>query len=205
MSELARRTFLTKAGRVAVRVGLAGAVLYAVQSCFGRSPVRRPVEEAVTGILRPPGALEEARFLAACVRCDLCAQVCETNCIKIFGPWEGKHAGTPHVVSEDSGCNLCLKCTQICPSGALKPLTERAEVAMGTAEVDKRLCVSHNCTGACGACHTVCPFRNTAIKQGLRNAPTVDPEKCVGCGLCEAACIVHDRKAIRVVTKRKWS
>ena len=73
---------------------------------------------------------------------------------------------------------------------------------MGTAVVDDRTCVSINGTGVCGACHTACPLRDSAITQGLRNAPTVHEEFCVGCGLCEEACIVKGIKAIRVFSGR---
>ena len=139
------------------------------------------------------------------MRCQLCAQACDTCCIVILGPGEGRHAGTPHILAEHVACNLCLRCTQVCPSGALAELTETEEVRMGVAVVDERLCVSHNGTGACGACHTICPLRNDAITQGIRNAPTVHAEHCVGCGLCEEACIVYDRKAIRVVSGRAWA
>ena len=108
-------------------------------------------------------------------------------------------------MAEERACNLCLACTDVCPSGALVVLTEPADVRMGVAVVDERLCVSINGTGVCGACHTACPFRNAAITQGLRNAPTVHADSCVGCGLCEEACIVDDRKAIRIVSGRKWA
>ncbi|MEQ1920271.1 MAG: 4Fe-4S binding protein, partial [Elusimicrobiota bacterium] len=40
------------------------------------------------------------------------------------------------------------------------------------------------------------------------NAPEVHDELCVGCGLCEEACIVKDPKdgrAIRVRSARAWS
>jgi MauM/NapG family ferredoxin protein len=196
---------LLDAGRGALRVGLTGSVLAAMANVLGRGAVPRAVEQAATGILRPPGALSEQAFLATCLRCQLCAQACDTGCIELFGPGEGRHAGTPHITAERVACNLCLACTQACPSGALAALTAPGAVRMGTAVVDERLCVSHNGTGACGACHTACPFRNKAITQGLRNAPTVHAEHCVGCGLCEEACIVYDRKAIRVVTGRSWA
>ena len=52
-------------------------------------------------------------------RCNLCAQVCDTNCIGYFDPARGELAGTPHIVAERRACNLCLQCTQVCPTGAL--------------------------------------------------------------------------------------
>jgi ferredoxin-type protein NapG len=200
-----RRALLLEAGRGALRLGLAGSAVAATAGVLRRGATRRAHEQARTGILRPPGALEERAFLAACARCQLCAQACDTLCIELFGPWEGRHAGTPHITAERVACNLCLACTRACPSGALTVLSEVTDVHMGTAVVDERLCVSHNGTGVCGACHTACPLRNRAITQGLRNAPTVHAEHCVGCGLCEEACIVFDRKAIRVETDRSWA
>lgn len=200
-----RRALLLDAGRGALRLGLTGAALASVGSFLRRGAAPRPVERAATGILRPPGALDEEAFLATCVRCQLCAQACDTACIGFLGPFEGRHAGTPFITAERVACNLCLACTLACPSGALAELTDKTRVRMGVAVVDERLCVSHNGSGACGACHTVCPLRNQAITQGLRNAPTVHAEHCVGCGLCEEACIVYDRKAIRVVTSRSWA
>lgn len=191
--------------RGALRLGLAGASAAAVAGVLRQGGAARPVERAAPGILRPPGALDEQAFLATCVRCQLCAQVCDTGCIEYCGPYERRHAGSPHIVAERVACNLCLACTQACPSGALAKLTEPTDVRMGVAVVDERLCVSHNGTGACGACHTACPLKNRAITQGLRNAPTVHEEQCVGCGLCEEACIVYDRKAIRVVSGREWA
>jgi ferredoxin-type protein NapG len=76
---------------------------------------------------------------------------------------------------------------------------------MGTAVVDKNLCVSHNGTGICGACHTACPIHDTAISSGKHNAPTVRADACVGCGLCEEACIIRGDKAIRVLSPRGWA
>jgi len=200
-----RRALLLEAGRGALRIAVAGAGMATVASVLRRGPAPRALEQSARGILRPPGALEEEAFLATCVRCQLCAQVCETGCIGFFGPFEGRHAGSPHITAERAACDLCLACTRACPSGALAELTEATGVRMGLAVVDERLCVSHNGTGACGACHTACPLRNRALTQGLRNAPTVHAEHCVGCGLCEEACIVYDRKAIRVVSGRSWT
>ena len=154
-------------------------------------------------VLRPPGALDEADFLATCVRCNRCRDACPSGAIQLAGPNDPADWGTPFVLPAEAACILCLECTLTCPTGALRPLREKPEVEMGKAVVDIRTCVSHNRTGVCGACHTACPFRNKAITQDLRNAPIVHEEHCVGCGLCEEACIVQGTKAIRVFSERE--
>lgn len=154
------------------------------------------------GLVRPPGSVAEEEFLALCMRCTRCADACEAQCIQLFGPEAGDLAATPYILPADRGCTLCMACGKACPTGAIKPLERMQEARMGVAVVDERLCVSHNGTGVCGACNTVCPLRNRAITQDFRNAPTVHAEACVGCGLCEEICIVRDRRAIRVTSER---
>jgi len=117
----------------------------------------------------------------------------------MFGPEAGRLQGTPYILPRKKGCNLCLLCGKTCPSGAIKPLENKEEARIGTAEVDKRLCVSHNGTGVCGACHTICPLKNRAITQGMHFAPEIDPDSCTGCGLCEEICIVDDPRAVRAI------
>ena len=111
---------------------------------------------------------------------------------------------TPYIQADDKACTLCFACGTACPTGSIVPLVAMTEAAMGIAVVDERLCVSHNGTGVCGACHTICPLRGKAITQDYRNAPVVHPEACVGCGLCEEICIVRDRRAIQVFSDRHW-
>jgi len=200
-----RRSFSKGAGRGILRLGFASGALGAILSLRRGPRSVSSIEQRDKGILRPPGALPEADFLAACSRCNLCAQACETTCIRFFEPDMGELAGSPYIVAERRACNLCLECTLVCPTGALVETTDKSVVDMGEAVIDERLCVSLAGTGVCGACHTVCPLRNKAIVQGIRNAPRVDPEHCVGCGMCEEVCIVDDRKAIRVMSARGWA
>lgn len=157
------------------------------------------------GLIRPPGALPEETFLAACVRCQRCAHECEAGAIRLFGPGTGALEGTPYLVPELTGCTLCLRCGPACPTGAITALAHKALADMGDAVVDPDLCVAINGTGICGACFTVCPLRGKAITVGLHNRPTVHPEKCVGCGLCEEVCIVKRDRAIRVRSARRWA
>jgi NAD-dependent dihydropyrimidine dehydrogenase PreA subunit len=111
---------------------------------------------------------------------------------------------TPYIAARARGCTLCGECARVCPTGALKPFAVTpagwlAGVNMGTARVNKAMCYSfHGRT--CGACYRACPLAGTAMKIGLYETPLVQPESCVGCGLCEQACL-HLPQAIRVIPR----
>jgi NAD-dependent dihydropyrimidine dehydrogenase PreA subunit len=90
----------------------------------------------------------------------------------------------------------------VCPTGALRPFEPTREgwlasVDMGVARVNKEMCFSFN-GRACGACYRACPLQGQAMTFGLYETPIVDPAQCVGCGLCEQACL-HLPQAIRVI------
>jgi NAD-dependent dihydropyrimidine dehydrogenase PreA subunit len=92
-----------------------------------------------------------------------------------------------------------LRCTEVCPSGALQPIRKtleavRENVQIGLAKIDLNLCYSYN-NYTCGTCYHACPVG--AIKIGLWERPTVVEEACIGCGLCERACIRYPQ-AVRV-------
>jgi ferredoxin-type protein NapG len=195
-----RRNLLKIAIRVA-QATLAGGVALGLGRLLrlgsgSRHTAAPRIDEKPEYTLRPPGALEEPDFLARCIHCYLCQDVCPVGCIQMKSDGE-QDRHTPFIIPRLKGCTLCLKCGDICPTGALQPLQSREEVRMGVAGVDENLCVSHLKTGACGACFTACPLRGKAITQGLFNAPYVHAEFCTGCGLCEEFCIVPYR-AIRV-------
>ncbi|TFH22226.1 MAG: 4Fe-4S dicluster domain-containing protein [Myxococcales bacterium] len=191
------RSLLGNTGRAGVGIGVLGGFLGLRHGHEEPAGMRGEL-----GIVRPPGSVEEPDFLARCIRCTRCADACPTQCIRFFGPEAGESQATPYILTADTACSMCLECGKACPTEAIEVVELMTDVAMGTAEVDERLCVSHNGTGMCGACHTICPLRNRAIVQDYRNAPVVDPEHCTGCGLCEEICIVRDRRAIRVRTSR---
>jgi ferredoxin-type protein NapG len=197
-----RREFLKTS--VAQSLGM-GAFLVALHLSKNQEPSFCTPEMQHRGLIRPPGSLEEEDFLSHCIRCQRCSQVCEPQAIQLLGAGYGALEGTPYLIPERVACTLCLKCGTACPTGAIVALKNEEEGAMGIAQVDTQLCVSHNGSGICGACFTVCPFRGKAITQELRNAPVVHPDFCVGCGLCEEACIVDHDKAIRVYSKRRWT
>ncbi len=72
-------------------------------------------------LLRPPGALDEDTFLASCIKCGQCLQVCPPQVIKLAGINQGFGIGTPYIIPREGGCILCsgLPCVLACPTGAL--------------------------------------------------------------------------------------
>lgn len=153
--------------------------------------------------LRPPGAVAEKRFLAACVRCGMCAQACPYRSIKLAGGEAGTGIGTPVITPRETPCYLCqdLPCVKACPSGALdKKLEDIEQVRMGTAVIiDRESCLSIRGL-RCEVCYRQCPLIDKAITLQLRHndrtdehtimEPVVHKEKCVGCGICENSCVL---------------
>lgn len=167
--------------------------------------------------LRPPGALVEKDFIAACIRCLRCVDACPNRALFPI-PQGARHgrAGTPTLHMRKAACMLCmseegdhLKCTTACPSGALQPVSKnwsdiQEKVRIGVAELDLDLCYSYN-NWSCGACYRACPLAGEAMTVGMWERPTVHAEACVGCGMCEDICrtVVRGEPAIRVVRTRK--
>ena len=131
--------------------------------------------------LRPPGALGEEAFLAACTRCFKCSSACPNDCIDTFDLRAGLgKAFTPYIKARTSGCVLCGECAAVCPTGALKPFVVSREgwltsVAMGTARVNKEMCFSYH-GRTCGACYQACPLAGMAMKIGVFETPIVIAE-----------------------------
>ncbi len=86
--------------------------------------------------LRPPGAVEEDDFLALCIKCGQCLQVCPYHSIELADLAKGHGIGTPYIDPLVRGCYLCkaLPCVLACPSGALNHHMEKpVDVEMGIA------------------------------------------------------------------------
>ena len=135
-------------------------------------------------LLRPPGALAEADFLATCSRCGTCVNVCPADAIAINDRAAG---GAPYVNADVAACVLCaeLACMNACPSGALVPVP-LPDIDMGTARW-----VQHTCLRVrgepCTICVDACPVGEVAIRVDA-NLITVLDDGCTGCGLCQQRC-----------------
>lgn len=152
--------------------------------------------------IRPPGAVAEAEFLAACVRCGLCAQACPFDTLKL-GTTQADTpvaSGTPYFHARDVPCEMCedIPCLRACPTGALVPTLTRIEDArMGVAQLSRpEGCYSVIGAARCNSCWLACPLQDSAIIMqpgrtplGGWLTPVVNAQVCTGCGLCEKACI----------------
>lgn len=184
------------------RIFLKGSLIFGGIALFGGFLLKKAASAKV--YLRPPGALSENEFTGRCIRCFICGEICPNKAIKFVGLEGGvTDIGTPYIVPREQGCILCMKCGQVCPTGALKKMENDGDeiiknVYMGRAVVDKTICYSYN-NRICGFCQQACPFPDVALKLGNWARPIVT-DKCVGCGLCEKACI-QVPQAIRVIPR----
>lgn len=154
---------------------------------YGLTPVKR--SRAVT----PPGVSSRQSFHKNCTACMLCVSNCPAKVLKASTTEYGiLNMLQPTMDYKKSYCRYnCIRCTQICPTGALNPLTkaEKRETLIGTA-----IYIPGNCNVVrhgveCGKCIDNCPSGaiDTIVYKGHR-MPAVDVEKCIGCGACEYVC-----------------
>lgn len=141
--------------------------------------------------VRPPGALPEVAFLAACTRCGECARVCPAGAILHVNSQGGLAAGTPYLEPARIPCLACpdMPCVAICPTEALTTPVDgwRAE-RLGRVELHPERCITFQ-GQPCGVCARACPVGESALAMDDEGRPVLKAEGCVGCGACVRECI----------------
>lgn len=182
----ARRRFLSEGGAVVLFVAMAKSGIP-----FGLLGEKKGLLEKK--VLLPAGADNPEMFANRCLNCNLCVRSCPMKVLKKAN----EAFPAVHIDYQDSFCDYdCHKCSQVCPSGAIKrlSLSLKQRVQMGVAEVDKDICVK------CGLCVMKCPRQ--AITKLAGGFPKVDTDMCVGCGACQNGCPVSAIK-VRAVERQK--
>ena len=135
--------------------------------------------------IRPPWALAEAAFSAACTRCMACLSTCPERLIK------NGSGGYPELDFSAGGCSFCGACVVACESGALHRTTEslcpwilRAVLDSGCLTLQGVVCRS--CSEHCEA--GAIRFQ---LQHGAVAAPGINAQQCTGCGACIAVCPTH--------------
>ncbi len=155
---------------------------------------------AGSGAIYPPGAGSAARFAALCTGCQLCVRNCYGNVLRAAG--DGR-PGLVHLVFDRGMCEFnCKRCSSICPTGALRPMTKAAKQRWrsGMAQFDPSLCVAVQDGVDCGACAEHCPTGALQMQDDGpgRRIPSLHHDLCIGCGSCEYPCPVRPVRAMRV-------
>jgi MauM/NapG family ferredoxin protein len=156
-------------------------------------------------LIRPPGAIPEAEFMRTCVRCAECMKSCPTNTLQPC-LWESGLAGlwTPKMDLRFAPCEQnCNVCGKVCPTQAIRSLSleEKTHAKVGTALLNRELCLVWAQDKLCLICDEVCPYNAIVFRtiEGYRR-PVVIASRCNGCGFCEERCPVQGESAIIVAT-----
>ena len=155
--------------------------------------------------LVPAGALSLKNFSDHCTACQLCVSVCPNQVLRPSTSL--MTLMQPEMSYERGYCRPeCTKCSDICPAGAIRPVTreEKSSIQIGHAVVNLANCVVNTDEVKCGNCARHCPVgairmvRKDPDNNESLMIPTVNEEKCIGCGACENLCPARPFTAIHV-------
>lgn len=147
--------------------------------------------------MSPPGSQSHKNLLQHCTACHLCVSKCPSHVLKPAGMEYGIGGIMQPVMKFDQGyCNYdCTICSEVCPNGAIKPLTveKKHQTQPGRVVFDVNKCIVNIQHTSCGACAEHCPVQAIHMVpfQGGLTIPETTPDMCVGCGGCEFICPAH--------------
>ena len=202
LAHSSRRKFLIDSARQ---------ISVAAIAATGLAGYARLAKSSPASAIRPPGALAEDEFNAACIRCGLCVRDCPYPTLSLAELSSEVTTGTPYFTAREHPCEMCddIPCVKACPTGALShELTKIDDAKMGIAHiVDQEACIAFQGL-RCEVCYNVCPVIGKAItierQHNVRSQkhalfiPVVHSDGCTGCGKCEHACILTEA-AIKVL------
>ena len=150
--------------------------------------------------LLPAGAISLNHFMYACTACQLCVAACPSRILSSFD--HGYGLFQPELGFERGFCRPeCVVCGTVCPTGAItrKSIEEKSVIQIGRASVDYERCVVRKDNVPCTACQRNCPTEAISlVGEDKLKVPSVNPEKCIGCGACEFFCPARPVAAITV-------
>ncbi len=151
--------------------------------------------------LKPAGAKSAKHFAQHCTSCQLCVSECPNQVLR---PSTSLQTFLQPEMSFERGyCRPeCTRCSEVCPSGAIVPITmaDKSAESIGYAVVVKQNCLSAK-GESCGNCAAKCPAGAIKMVADIATGhriPSVNENRCIGCGKCEYLCPVRPFSAIYV-------
>jgi len=153
--------------------------------------------------VKPAGSLSVSHFSQHCTACQLCVAACPNGVLR-----PSTDLGSlmqPEMGFERGYCRPeCTRCGQVCPTGAIKPITREDKTAIraGHAVWVKQNCLPAKDGVSCGKCAKACPsgaITMVPVEVGSDiMVPALNPARCIGCGACEYLCPSRPFSAIYV-------
>lgn len=155
--------------------------------------------------IKPAGSISLKNFSTHCTGCQLCVQACPNDVLRASAKLETFMQ--PEMSYERGYCRPeCTKCSEVCPAGAIHKITREEKTAI---QIGHAVWIGQNCVPlrdgvTCGNCAKHCPSGAiTMMHYDPEDAaspmiPSINTEKCIGCGACEHVCPARPFSAIFV-------
>ena len=193
-----RRAFMTGA---ALAVGTAAVKAQEQKMDGGLAEILDKQKPERETHITPPGSISEKNMYSHCTACQLCVAECPNNVLRPSSSLE--HFMQPESSYERGYCRPeCTRCSEVCPAGAIRKITkeEKTAVKIGTARFIRELCIAEEGI-SCGNCSRHCPtgaIIMVKIEDRGVTIPTIESERCIGCGACEYLCPARPFSAVYV-------
>lgn len=155
--------------------------------------------------IKPAGSVSLDNFSSRCTGCQLCVQVCPNDVLRASSQLDTFMQ--PEMSYERGYCRPeCTKCSEVCPAGAITKVTRKQKTAI---QIGHAVWIGRNCVPlrdgvTCGNCAKHCPSGAiTMMHYDPEDAaspmiPSINTERCIGCGACEHVCPARPFSAIFV-------
>jgi polyferredoxin len=153
----------------------------------------------------PPGAVSLRNMNKHCTACQLCVSACPNSVLRPSGKLATLMQ--PEMSFERGYCRPeCTECSQVCPAGAIKPVTaaDKSAISIGVAVWIKENCIVNRDEIQCDNCECHCPTGAVSLvdrdpgRSDSLKIPVIDKELCIGCGACENLCPARPFSAVYV-------
>lgn len=143
----------------------------------------------------PAGSLSIRNFTSHCTGCQLCVSVCPNGVLRPSSSLDSFMQ--PEMSYEKGYCRPeCTKCSEVCPVGAINLISreDKSSTQIGHAVWIEKNCVVLTDDVSCGNCARHCPTGAITMvpidaeNPNSKQIPSIDKERCIGCGACENLC-----------------